>query len=96
MSFWILVLREKYWQFRRRVYRAELRAPLGFRQSVYDALCFHAHADDSGQQLERVGGVLHDFQGEAVGVVDDAAGFVRLDALSFHDPGDGRLSIRGL
>src|SRR5690606_27460844 len=55
-------------------------------QTVYDLLGFQADCDHSLEQLQRVLGVAHGFDGPIVGVVDDTAGFVGFDALALHHP----------
>ena len=52
--------------------------PRRLGQLAYDALGFHAHPDESGQQIERKGGDLHGFQGLVIGIIGDHAGWMHL------------------
>ena len=63
------------------------------RQASYDFHGLQTHRDDPLEQFQRVARVTHGFRRPVVGVVDDAALLVGLDALSFHHSIQRRFAV---
>ena len=63
------------------------------RQATNDLHGLQANRDDTLQEPQWVGRVANGFDGIAIGVVDNAAGRISLDTLSFHHPFQSGLAV---